>query len=149
MFDGVMPRTPDGKIHLAPEVLGTPAYRFVPPADGTWPLVLITPATSRTVNSTFGESVPGVLTVILHPDDAASRGVAAGDAVRVFNALGDVWCVAAVDDRVRPGVVRMPKGAWRRASGNGWTANALCPADVSDVGGGACFNDARVQVEKR
>ncbi len=45
------------------------------------------------------------------------------------------------------GVAVIPKGAWRRSSSNGLTATALCPAHVSDVGGGACFNDARVEVE--
>jgi anaerobic selenocysteine-containing dehydrogenase len=149
MFDGVMPRTPDGKIHLAPAVLGSPAYRYLPPPDDAPPLVLITPSTSRTVNSTLGESALGHLVVTLHPHDASARGIAAGDAVRVFNNIGEVWCTAAVDDRVRPGVVRMPKGAWRRASANGWTANALCPAEVSDVGEGACFNDARVEVGRQ
>ena len=53
-----------------------------------------------------------------------------------------------VDDRVREGVVLMPKGAWMKTSENGQTANALCPDDISEVGGGACFNDARVEVEK-
>jgi hypothetical protein len=28
------------------------------------------------------------------------------------------------------------------------TATALCPAHVNEVGGGACFNDARVEVVK-
>ncbi|MCY4510472.1 MAG: hypothetical protein OXG35_26470, partial [Acidobacteria bacterium] len=31
---------------------------------------------------------------------------------------------------------------------NGATANALVPDDLTDVGGGAVFNDARVQVSR-
>jgi hypothetical protein len=31
---------------------------------------------------------------------------------------------------------------------NGQTSTALCPAHVNVVGGGACYNDARVQVER-
>ena len=31
---------------------------------------------------------------------------------------------------------------------NGSTANALVPATLTDIGGGACFNDARVQAER-
>jgi hypothetical protein len=42
----------------------------------------------------------------------------------------------------------MPKGAWRKASLNGKTSTALTPADVSTVAGGACFNDARIEVRK-
>ena len=39
-----------------------------------------------------------------------------------------------------------PKGLWRRSSYNGSTSNALVPDSLTDLGGGACFNDARVQV---
>jgi anaerobic selenocysteine-containing dehydrogenase len=53
-----------------------------------------------------------------------------------------------VKERIRPGVVVMPKGAWQRSTSTGRTATALCPATVSDVGGGACYNDARVEVER-
>jgi hypothetical protein len=42
----------------------------------------------------------------------------------------------------------MPKGLWCRHTVNGLTANALAPDTLSDLGGGACFNDARVQVER-
>jgi hypothetical protein len=42
----------------------------------------------------------------------------------------------------------MPKGVWRRNVANQWTANALVPDSLTDLGGGACFNDARVQIEK-
>ena len=41
----------------------------------------------------------------------------------------------------------LPKGLWRRHTANGYTANALVPDTLTDLGGGACFNDARVQVE--
>jgi anaerobic selenocysteine-containing dehydrogenase len=49
---------------------------------------------------------------------------------------------------VRPGTVAFPKGVWRRHTGNGLTSNALVPDTLTDLGGGACFNDARVQVER-
>jgi hypothetical protein len=44
------------------------------------------------------------------------------------------------------GTVSLPKGLWRRHTLNGITANALVPDTLTDLGGGACFNDARVQV---
>ena len=59
-----------------------------------------------------------------------------------------VRCRARISDRMRDGVCGMPKGAWRSSSRNGQTATALCPQQVNEVGGGACFNDARVQVER-
>ncbi len=40
----------------------------------------------------------------------------------------------------------LPKGLWRKHTANGYTANALAPDSLTDLGGGACFNDARVDV---
>ncbi len=80
----------------------------------------------------------------MHPDDAAPRGLAHGDEVRVWNALGEVRCRLAIDGAVRPGVVVLPKGLWSHNTLNGATANALAPDTLTDLGGGACFNDARV-----
>jgi anaerobic selenocysteine-containing dehydrogenase len=84
----------------------------------------------------------------MHPTDAAARQIAEGDTVRAFNELGEVRCQVQISTRVREGVVSLPKGAWRKSSLNGFTSTALCPADINEVGGGACFNDARVEVEK-
>jgi anaerobic selenocysteine-containing dehydrogenase len=47
---------------------------------------------------------------------------------------------------IRPGTVSLPKGLWRRSTRNGVTGTALVPDSLTDLGGGACFNDARVQV---
>ena len=66
--------------------------------------------------------------------------------MRVFNALGEVHCARQVTPQVRPGTVSLPKGLWRRHTANGSTSNALVPDTLTDLGGGACFNDARVQV---
>jgi anaerobic selenocysteine-containing dehydrogenase len=145
-FETVLPRTADGKIHLTPGELGSGPFVYRPP-DATYPLALISPATSKTVSSTMGEYNLPRLYAELHPDDAAPRNIGDGDTVRVHNELGEVVCSARVRDRMRPGVVLIPKGAWRRASRSGFTSTALCPAHVNDVGGGACYNDARVEVE--
>jgi anaerobic selenocysteine-containing dehydrogenase len=66
----------------------------------------------------------------------------------MWNALGEVRINAHLTHLIRPGLVAMPKGVWRRHTANGYTSNALTPDGLSDLGGGACFNDARVQVEK-
>jgi hypothetical protein len=44
--------------------------------------------------------------------------------------------------------VVLPKGLWRSSTINHSTATALAPDALSDIGAGACFNDARVQVER-
>lgn len=145
-FRNVFPGTPDGKIHITPPELGTRPYVFREREESPYPLVLITPASSRTICSTLGEFNLDEPAVTIHPEDARTRGLRSGDTVRVFNDLGEIECDCRVEESVRPGVVSIPKGAWRRASRNGWTANVLCPSHVSDVGDGACFNDARVDV---
>jgi len=84
----------------------------------------------------------------MHPIDARARGLEEGVSVRVFNELGDVRCALSIEPTVRPGTVVLPKGLWRSSTANGSTATALAPDTLSDIGEGACFNDARVQVER-
>jgi anaerobic selenocysteine-containing dehydrogenase len=147
-FQTVRPLTRDGKIEMTPAELGREPYRFDQVRSDDYPLALISPATARLVSSTLGEFNYDELVVTVHPVDASAREIDDGDEVRVFNDLGAVICRAAVRSSVRPGVVSMPKGAWRRSSRNGATSTALCPADVNVVAGGACFNDARVDISR-
>jgi len=42
----------------------------------------------------------------------------------------------------------LAKGLWSHHTENGATANALAPDSLTDLGAGACYNDARVQVER-
>ena len=84
----------------------------------------------------------------VHPEDARARGLSDGDRVRVFNALGAVRCRVRLDDALRPGVVFLPKGLWSHHTESGTTANALAPDTLTDLAGGACFNDARVEIER-
>jgi anaerobic selenocysteine-containing dehydrogenase len=145
-LETVFPQTPDGKIHLAPACLGPEPYVFEEISSVSFPLCLITPASSKLVSSTFGEFHLRELQLAIHPEDARPRGIRSGARVRVWNDLGEVECVARVDAHVREGVVVLPKGAWMKSSLNGRTSTALTPPTVSLVGGGACFNDARVEV---
>jgi anaerobic selenocysteine-containing dehydrogenase len=151
-FVDVQPNTPDHKIHLAPARLDstTPLYTYQPdPSTEAHPLALISPASEHTISSTLGEFRPGIARLKMHPDDARPRSIEEGDAVRVFNELGEVWCLVDVTPEVRAGVVSLPKGLWARSTENGATSNALVPDSLTDLGGGACFNDARVQVALR
>jgi anaerobic selenocysteine-containing dehydrogenase len=153
-FVDVFPRTPDRKVHLFPEELqpATPdgLYAFQPdPGTADFPLALISPSNDKMISSSLGELVTAPAAVTIHPDDARARGVADDDPVRVFNGLGEVWCRASVSPVVPRGTVSLTKGLWSRHTDNGATANALAPDTLSDVGANACFNDARVQVEKR
>jgi anaerobic selenocysteine-containing dehydrogenase len=152
-FVDVFPRTGDRKAHLCPEALDREAprglYGFQPdPATEAYPLALISPSSERTISSTLGELPRPEVKLLLHPEDAAARGIAEDDEVRVWNAGGEVRCRAQIGAWTRRGTAVLPKGLWRRHTRNGLTANALAPDTLTDLGGGACFNDARVQVEK-
>ncbi|CAN5117751.1 molybdopterin guanine dinucleotide-containing S/N-oxide reductase [soil metagenome] len=48
----------------------------------------------------------------MHPDDAASRGIADGDIIRLHNARGACLAGVVVTDGIRPGVIQLPTGAW-------------------------------------
>jgi len=152
-FVDAFPLTADGKIHLVPEALDHEAplglYGFQDdPATAAYPLALISPATNRTISSSLGGLYTDTASLEMHPDDAALRGIAHGNTVRIWNDLGEVRVPVRLSTGVRPGVVFLPKGLWSRHTLSGTTSNALSPDTFTDLGGGACFNDARVQVEK-
>ncbi|MBV6691082.1 selenate/tellurate reductase subunit YnfE [Serratia quinivorans] len=67
--------------------------------------------------------------VWINPLDAHSRGIIAGDQVRVFNGRGEVRVEAKVTPRIMPGVVAMGQGAWHQANMSG-----------DRVDHGACMN---------
>lgn len=151
-FVDVFPKTADKKIHLVPAGLESThgLYTFQSdPGTERYPLALISPASEHTISSTLGEFRPGIAKLKMHPDDARPRAIEQGDAVRIFNDLGEVWCLVEITPEVRAGVVSLPKGLWARSTENGATANALCPDALTDLAGGACFNDARVDVALR
>jgi anaerobic selenocysteine-containing dehydrogenase len=150
-FVDVFPLTSDRKIDLFPAALDASApaglYGYQPdPASDKYPLALISPASEKSVSSTLAELRQRSAALQMHPSDARPRGLATDDPVRVFNDLGEVHCPVALNPDIRPGTVSIPKGLWRKSTYNGSTSNALVPDSLTDLGGGACFNDARVQV---
>jgi anaerobic selenocysteine-containing dehydrogenase len=150
-FVDVFPLTPDQKVHLFPDDIAGDApaglYGYQPdPATERYPLALISPATEKTISSTLGELRERAAVLHIHPADAEPRGIAQSDAVRVFNQLGELQCPANLTADVRRGTVAFSKGVWRKNTYSGSTSNALCPDSLTDLGGGACFNDARVEV---
>ena len=49
---------------------------------------------------------------LINPQDAAARGIADDDVVRVFNDRGQMLAGAKVTDAIRPGVIRVCEGGW-------------------------------------
>ncbi|MDH0495072.1 molybdopterin-containing oxidoreductase family protein [Comamonas aquatica] len=126
---------------------------YEPPTDN-YPLAMISPPARNFLNSTFAnvaslarmEERP---LLELHPDDAAARGIADGDLLRVFNARGSHVCHAAVNGRARPGVVVGLGIWWRKQGANGTNVNELTHQQLTDIGRAPCFYDCAVQVERQ
>ena len=135
LFGNVWPATPSGKIELQSALLAErygaalPGFR---PLGSSFPLTLITPASDKRITSTFGGLAVNDATPVLemHPTDAAGEvGLVRGRERR------DGLAVAAGTE---PGALLGAHHA--RTHGGGYAQRQV------DLAGGACFNDARVEV---
>ena len=118
-----------------------------------FPLALITPKTHLFLNSTFPNqqrqhSAQPHPFVIVHPDDAAARGLEDGARARVFNDRGEFVLPVEVSDDARAGVVVAPMGWWARDYENGIGAQATTSQRLTKLGNAPVFNDNRVEVER-
>ncbi|MBB3108645.1 anaerobic selenocysteine-containing dehydrogenase [Paenibacillus phyllosphaerae] len=149
--------TPSGKIELYSKTMERRGYPPLPTytplvEDGDLPFQYIPAPNHNFLNSTFSHNDKHVKLekapkLHMNEADAAGLGIATGDRIRVWNGRGSCELTAAVGTDVQPGVV-LSQGLWADASVGGDTLNALTPARVADMGGGATFFSGRVQVEK-
>ncbi|HVW86753.1 MAG TPA: molybdopterin dinucleotide binding domain-containing protein, partial [Bryobacteraceae bacterium] len=147
--------TPSGKCEFKAETLA-----FEPPVESRggdrelaarYPLELISPKNDDSMNSTFGnradtDAKTGTLT--LHPEDAATRHIETGDAVRVFNDRGECLLVAKVAPTVAAGVVSAPSVRWPKLAPGGNSVNMLTSQRLTDMGAGPTFYSCLVQVAR-
>ncbi|MDP1907487.1 MAG: molybdopterin dinucleotide binding domain-containing protein, partial [Hyphomicrobium sp.] len=120
--------TPSGKVEIFSETIagfaepscpGHPTWLApVQPAPST-PLILVSnqPATRLHSQLDFGAHSAGGKhrgreVARMHPADAAARGIADGDIIRLFNERGACLAGVRVTDDIRRGVVQLPTGAW-------------------------------------
>jgi biotin/methionine sulfoxide reductase len=121
--------TPSGRIEIYSKAIAGFNYDDCPPhpawlpstepPDSRHPLTLIAnqPATRLHSQLDFGaysqsKKIAGREVVRLNPADAARRGIANADIVRLFNDRGACLAAAAVTDDVMPGVLQLSTGAW-------------------------------------
>jgi anaerobic selenocysteine-containing dehydrogenase len=114
---------------------------------------MISPPARHFLNSTFVNvtslrSIEGEPLVEIHPDDAAARGIASGDLVRLFNDRGEYRCVAEVSGRARPGVVNGLGIWWRKFGRDGTNVNELTHQRLTDIGRAPSFYDCLVEVAR-
>lgn len=161
--------TPSGKIEIYSQELADMNNPEIPPIPKyieTWeshnaPLVrkyslqLITTHLKRRAHSQFA-NLPWLMelqtqAMQISSVDAQARGISTGDMVKVFNDRGELRILAKVTERIMPGVVDIPQGAWYDPDENGvdrgGCANVLT-RDAISPGGAFCSNTALVQVEK-
>ncbi len=161
---GTKLRTPSGKIEIESPgfaSLGLDAVpSYVPPHESEernpalvqrYPLALISPPAHSFLNSTFVNVASlrrsaGKPTLEIHANDAAERGITAGDRVAIFNDRGTFKAEAVITDRVRPGVVAAPSIWWPKLTSERSNANHTTSEAITDVGGGATFYDNMVEV---
>lgn len=132
-----------------------PLPHYVPPretADTGYRLNLISPKSHAYLNSSAGDQpaqrrVQGEQAVTVHPHDAAGRGIADGQHVRVFNDRGQFVALARVTDEIAPGVVMAPMGGWPKNARGHATVNAVNPFVFADLGNAPTFSDTRVEIE--
>jgi anaerobic selenocysteine-containing dehydrogenase len=134
----------DGRAQLVHPVQGVPRHAVQPHTDDA--LTLISPATSKLINSMFGEFQSPSPAVTLHPADAARRGLVAGQQVVVRSPLAAIEVPLETNADTREGVAVMSKGVWLRHHAGGLGVNALTPATGDALANGACFNDTFVTV---
>ncbi len=120
------------------------------PADAQQ-LVCISPPAHSFLNTTFGivdrlRARAGEPLLQIHPTDAAPRGIAGGEMVRVCNGLGEVLLRAQVSEDVMVGTVLAPGVWWAKQSPDGRNINQVTAQDEADMGAGALFYDVLVTV---
>jgi anaerobic selenocysteine-containing dehydrogenase len=81
----------------------------------------------------------------MHPLDAAARGLADGQHVRLVNDLGSIGLRLRVGDEVRPGVVLVPGQRPDHEAASG-TINMLCSDTYTDMGDGATYQSTWLAV---
>jgi anaerobic selenocysteine-containing dehydrogenase len=85
--------------------------------------------------------------LLMHPDDAATRGLTDGAAVQAVNQYGQVNFTLRVTERVPPGTV-VTEGVWWQEFLNGKRGvNALTSQRLTDQGAGSTLYDVGVEVK--
>ena len=157
--------TRDGLVDLAPAALTSDLPRvaawLVKPSRPE--LVLIGRRHVRSNNSWMHNvrsltKGPDRAMLLMNPEDAAKRGIAAGERVRVVSRVGSVEANLALSDEVRPGVVSLPHGFGHTAAKDtmriagaldGPSMNAITDdLFIEPLTGTAVLNGVEVRIEK-
>lgn len=114
------------------------------------PFRLMSPNIGSRIHSQFGnleviKSVTLAPAWEICPADARRLEIKTGDTIKIWNGRGEVTGTARVTSRVKQGSVVFPNGIWL---GEGGGVNALIDPLETDMGFGAAFHNAEVNIEK-
>jgi anaerobic selenocysteine-containing dehydrogenase len=151
--------TPSGKLEFYSEALAAqglpPMPDWTPDPAGEaearrWPLRLLTAPGYYQAHTAYAgvaalRQREGPAACVLHPDDAAARGLRDGQAVELVNDRGRVVFTLRVSDETPPGVAFVP-GQRPTGAAVAGTINMLCSDRYSDLGEGATYQDTRLDV---
>lgn len=116
-----------------------------------YPLMAVQRKINRTIHSSFGtlpwicESTGTTPHVLIHPEDAAARGIKDGDKVVVYNDRGEHRCEAIVKAHIKKGIIALENGWWEQQGGSSSYVNNDF---VEPLGGGHSCNNTLVEVRK-
>ena len=115
-----------------------------------WPLRLLTAPGYFQAHTAFSgvgflRQREGKPFCVLHPEDAAKRGLKHGDEVRLFNDRGAIGLMLQVSDDIQPGVVLVP-GQRPTSEAVSGTINMLCSDRYTDMGEGATYQSTWLDV---
>jgi anaerobic selenocysteine-containing dehydrogenase len=143
----------DGLDPLPAYIAPYESLRSAPELAERYPLAMISPPARNFLNSSFVNvqslrSTEGEPHLDIHPSDAASRGIANNDMIRIFNDRGSFAAKARVTDHARTGLVVGLSIWWKKLAADGKNANELTSQRLTDMGRAPTFYDVLVQVEK-
>ena len=161
--------TPSGRIEIYSQLvadMNDPKLPPIPKYVETWespgdplvakyPLQLVTTHIGRRAHTQF-DNIPWLRELIpqavkMNTLDAQARGIKDGDMVKVFNDRGAMILPAQVTERIMPGVVDVPQGAWYAPDeggvDRGGCANVLT-RDEPSPGGALASNTSLVQIAR-
>jgi anaerobic selenocysteine-containing dehydrogenase len=158
-------QSPDHRIDLAPDPMLADLRRLdaaLTPVPGDGSLSLVGRRDLRTNNSWMHNSYrlvkgPGRCTLLMHPADAAARGLADGAQVTVRSRVGTIEVELQLTDDMAPCVVSLPHGWGHTRPGVRLATASVHPgASINDLtddlcvdalSGNAAFSGVRVRVE--
>lgn len=143
--------TPSGKIEIQNPRCQPPLPDYLPPHKNSEPFHLINAPDMRILDSSFNErdelTNGNIMTLLIHPQDAAARGLHDGDPVRAKNKRGHAHFILKLSDRVNRGTL-VTEGVWWQAYTKDGNTNRLTSMRLTDKDGGSTFYDVSVTIEK-